>query len=60
MGHGLVTHRNQNYLTNAVKVLLEGEFLKGVANPGNRKGALEMVEKASTIWLLSWFLRFRE
>jgi hypothetical protein len=45
MGHGLVvTHRNQNYLTNAVKILLEGEYLKGVTNSGNRKGVLEMVE----------------
>jgi hypothetical protein len=44
MGHGLVMHRNQNYLTDAVRNLLELEFQKGVANAGSRKGVLEMVE----------------
>jgi hypothetical protein len=44
MGHGLVTHRYQNYMSNAVKNLLEIEFLKGVTNSGDRKGVLEMVE----------------
>jgi hypothetical protein len=44
MGHGLVTHRSQNKLSNAVETLLDGEFLKGVANSGDRKGVLEMVE----------------
>jgi pyruvate/oxaloacetate carboxyltransferase len=44
MGHGLVTHRSQIYFSNAVKNQLEGEFLKGVANSGNEKDVLEMVE----------------
>jgi hypothetical protein len=44
MGHGLVMHRNQNYLTSAVRNLLEVEYQKGVANSGSRKGVLEMVE----------------
>jgi hypothetical protein len=43
LGHGLVTHRTKNYLSNAVTNLLEGEFWKGVADSGNRKGCAEMM-----------------
>jgi hypothetical protein len=34
MGDGRVMHRNQNYLTSAVKNLLQVEYRKGVANSG--------------------------
>jgi hypothetical protein len=44
MGHGFVTHLSQDCLSNMLKNRLEGEFLKGVANSGNSKGVLEMVE----------------
>jgi hypothetical protein len=42
MGHGLVTHRSQNHLSSAVKNIYWK--VKGVANSGDRKGVLEMME----------------